>query len=1013
MGNEQVFFQIKDFEEISIDDLEVSHQSINIKGKPHRLAPGKNAIFFKQINLETDSEILGFRSKLFNGIHIVSMNRSEIDQAIEDLYETDPWRKNIISQFLNKKLDKREFVIQRKDLPLVSHYSTQLSEPTVIVSRSILRDEKVLLIEGKPGVGKSHLVNLLTKTTANFILYRFWISNQDPHKQDRLIFENFIVDLSKRLFTDFVNRSEDDIISEISNRNATFILDGLDHVENYNNTDLERFVRFIDRIKERTRAIILSRPLRQRPNWKRQLLENWNLEQTKQVLEELYHIEYEIADSIYKITLGYPILVKYISEHYKKYGTIPDTKRFEDINSYYDQIVSQEKGKQALALFLCTSSFLMHSEVSLLLGKETSPLITEFISERPYLFDLRLNRITLFHDSFHTYLRNSAIDYSTMAERISEQVYQSIMAGEKRFQSRLLNFEFSIDQCRSIVQKFASLDYFKIQIGNVTDYEAFRDLYTNIRQLLCKLEPKDLSIEQYYDLGLILSLTVRDHGSSINGFYYIYARALLMNGVNEEHITSSRYLFGMLYYLNTGDGTHMENLKSNSYFETSEFFRELKNDISKENDYFSHYHRPLSPKTIIDALSNTELASNRDNLVYILADLYVNRQDDQQCVSLLETIENYMEGKEDRAVEELTEITATTAFKHHRATHVLSDAKRRLLAIGKCSETNDFINLSLGDLIKNGRSKGDYELWTEVVDYLRLSIYQNRKIDIESISGFWTKYDKRHDYTFLKSPGALIPFEELGYLDWKDSVSFLIEIQGISEKGYRWLVGSYIEQKGVEFLEPLLNEFDHTQLRTSWLLLPPEFLNVLPMEVFDAELDEQMYYHRSSRTIEVHDIINALKSEKAWLVKRELKLAGFKIKIDTEHPEIEFVRSTGINIQIHEREQYDDDILNVEQSNEPLKTIIDVAKETDDYYWALPKPEKFHCFDQADIRKNINQIFFHGLTAKTKNSEAFHSAFFLSGNMVKILHDAKVKVDYGRLFKSFCAFIDLSHFQLQ
>ena len=32
--------------------------------------------------------------------------------------------------------------------------------------------------------------------------------------------------------------------------------------------------------------------------------------------------------------------------------------------------------------------------------------LEEFVKEHPYLFDIKLNRIALFHDSFTTYLRN-------------------------------------------------------------------------------------------------------------------------------------------------------------------------------------------------------------------------------------------------------------------------------------------------------------------------------------------------------------------------------------------------------------------------------------------------------------------------------------------------------------------------------------------------------------------------------------------------------------------------------
>ena len=154
----------------------------------------------------------------------------------------------------------------------------------------MLEFENILFIEGKPGIGKSHLVTCLTKEYNQPLVYRFWVSNQDKDYDLRLLFKNFIANISKELFGDLRRRTKDEIIQYISGIKKTVIIDGLDHVENYRPEELEYFVSFIDTLKETTKVIVLSRPLKRDIHWKKQQLVNWNFEETRLVLDELYGI---------------------------------------------------------------------------------------------------------------------------------------------------------------------------------------------------------------------------------------------------------------------------------------------------------------------------------------------------------------------------------------------------------------------------------------------------------------------------------------------------------------------------------------------------------------------------------------------------------------------------------------------------------------------------------------------------------------------------------------------------
>ncbi len=52
-NSESFHFQIKDFEDVSVDDLRIQNNEIFIKGKPHKLSSKKNVLFFKKTSIKT------------------------------------------------------------------------------------------------------------------------------------------------------------------------------------------------------------------------------------------------------------------------------------------------------------------------------------------------------------------------------------------------------------------------------------------------------------------------------------------------------------------------------------------------------------------------------------------------------------------------------------------------------------------------------------------------------------------------------------------------------------------------------------------------------------------------------------------------------------------------------------------------------------------------------------------------------------------------------------------------
>lgn len=1026
-NDKEYFFQIKDFASISLNEIVVSETEIIIAGNLHKLSNETNVLFFKRLEITPDCEILGIPALRLGNIYIISQSGQEIDQRIEELYKTDHLRKYIIDQFFSGCLDKRNLLIKISDLPSLNIFKTYLIEPTVNVTRKLLDVENILLIEGKPGVGKSHLVVNLENQYKNNVVYRFWVSNQDNDYNERLKYNNFIQDFSKKLFRNLKPYTEVQIIAKLREREKTVIIDGLDHVENYNPNDLEKYVAFINNLKEHCKVIVLSRPLQRLLPWKKQLLGNWNHGQTKIVLNELYHIQdYKIIQKIFTITDGYPILVRYIAEQYRIEGIVPDFEAFDSIDKYYEKIIEGEKGKQALALFLCVRSYLMQSEIDLFLDTYGAMFVKQFVSEHPYLFELRLNRISMFHDSFITFLRKRNTDYKIVSAKVNAVVYASIMNIEKRFQSRFSYFDHSKEEKQSIIRKYASIVEFKKLIEGVIDFEAVRDFYFQIRETLSKMEAEVLEIRQYYDLSLILNMVSRDHISTLNGFHFIYCRSLLFNGYTIEDITSTRYLFGMFYYLETNDGSLLLNTTSDDNYETRRFFSELQNDVQEEIEFFEKHQKPLSISKICSLLNDSSNMHFREIVTYILEDLFIHTENRKTYKIWYRGISEYMKGNEWKALTILEEITYDLGIDQYSLSYILKQAREYLLAIGKLPKENDFLNLSLKQYIVNHRNDTSFTMWVDILSYLRLALHQGRKIDLKSISLFWTKYYARKDHSLYALDTALPIFEKLGFIEMYDSVSLINKIQVMSEKGYRGLLADYIMQRPPEFMASIFNDFHTDNLNVSWFLLDTEYINVLPDRVYNIELRNQIRYHRTDNNIPYDEVENLLDSNRMDKFREDLAFHRYSISIKDKRPEINKLKALRIPYKTFKEKEY-------ESSSTPLsyfeQGILDssnkhliienrlnpseVAAFGDGYYAALSDIDIYKVFSKEEMRANMQGILFNAITSRLRTIDHFHSLWPLPGNVIKLFYSNEVVDDFEEYFKSFIAYLDLSMFDLK
>jgi DNA replication protein DnaC len=1020
MGMDEYFFQIKDFKKVQLKSLSITGNQININGTPHQLSTETNVIFFKEIDYVANTVILGIPAYDLDGIYIVSLNRTEIEKYITKLYRKDPHRRAIIEQYFAVQMDKRELEFAKFRLPLISVYSTKLQERTVRISRKLLEFKDILLIEGKPGIGKSHLVGALQEQFAKNVLYRFWISNQDQTYEERLQYANFLTDLGKKIFNDFRDRTEAEILASIKSRGATLILDGLDHVENYNRKDLQNFVDFIERAQIHCKVIVLSRPLQKQLPWKKQILTNWNERQTRKILAELYHIDnYPTAGAIYEITSGYPILVSYIAQQYKKDGGLSDTTKFESIEAYYNNLLKDERGKQALAIFLCSRGFIMRTELKLFLSDYPLSFVSQFIEERPFLFELRLNRISLFHDSLITYLRKSGVDYSSLQDNFNTVVFESLMTGQKRFQSRIGHFELARTQNVSVLKWYSSIDNFKTIMRGVIDFEAIREFYHQLRNMLCTLDPEDLEVNEYYDLTLIINLTQRDHASTITEFQFTYVKALIFNGYTEEDITSSKYLFAMWYYLKSNDASLLLNASSDDLYDTQNFHLRLDQELDEEINFFDSQAFPFKPKSIEQALHDVTNFSYSENIETILVNLYVHEKNRSQFQALYMAIKDYMDGAEPAAIRKLINAVPKN-MDYHQAWYPLGKAKKKLISLGVNPETNDYINLTLKDyLIKHGQ-KGSFTLTPEVFSYLRLSLHRRKPTDIESISVFWTKYYQRKDYTLFGLDMVLTVFELKKWIHWQESIRLISEIQEITEKGYGDLLARYTMQHDPAFLLEILSAFERNELTISWFDLRPEYLDLLPEELCRAELIERLQYN-FGESLSINKFENLLTSNKVSMLEGYLKAYHCQLRVSPGDRNISLLDTLGIKYIIH-KQAHDEFIRSGEEEiNDPGKvdstdsdliklknlTPAQLAATPDGDNTALADPGLFRQFSKASVKRDFKAILFNALTGKSNNSDYYHVLWVMPGTILKLMHDQDIEISETFLH-SFQIYLDLS-----
>jgi hypothetical protein len=1024
-----IYCQMKDFEQIELSDLKIGEKEINIKGKKHKLSNDCNILFVKHIDIIPNGEILGLPSYLVDGVHIISITREEVRSKITKLYEIDLNRMSIMENYFEGKFDKRVLYIQLNELPPIEIYSTELMDKTVNLQEIELEPSSVLMIEGKPGVGKSHLVNQI-KLNENKVLYRFWISNQDVNYRERLEYKNFISNLIKDLFKNYKKKNEEEIVNKLVEDNLTLIIDGLDHVENYNPYEFNLFIKFIEKVADKGKVIVFTRPLKSDVNWEIIKLHNWNFEQVFQYMNVQFHItNYSIIKNIYDKTQGYPILVNYIGKYYLKNNELPAIERLEDLNDYYREVTKNLNMRSALAIFLSSHSFFMYSEFDELLDGLASSMLKEFIIAHPYLFEVKLNRISLVHDSLNSFLKSEVKNYQTYSDVIAKKVFESILKGEKRYISRYYFYNFTGEQHKQIIKKYSNIRFFKTWIESCIDIEAVQSFYFQLRKSLENLNSNVLSIYEYYDFSLILNILSRDHISNLNRFLYVYVISILENGYSENDITSSGYVFSMLYFLKKGDYVPLKTIANDQHFDTRYFYNELIEIIEEENKHFEILEKQIDIKSAaLDINQSRSELTKKDAIKEIFVYIYVHGTDIDKFKKWEQILRDFIDNNEEKiAIEFVENLLINYDIRPFWAKSIISYTKYKLESLGVLQNNNDFLELSLGDFINKNKHVGSYELHTMILDYLRLAIKNEKAVNIKSIIQYFLSYYERKDYSVINIDNALITFQSLGYITMEDSVSIIIELQEKSEKGIRHLLNSYVEKLSFQDFEKFVIEYDLNSLRLNLFSLPVGFINRLKEPLVMEHFYNILRHHSYSKRLEYNQISNLLHSVYGEKILSLISSIGFSISIDHNLILDDKFKIFTDAFQITSTNQYSNLENNSEKNiengiitNKDLDYIkhlrlspAEISFYTDGNHSSFSDLSLYNHFKKNELKEYLNEIFHHAITCRIKSINNFADLYFLVGNVPGFLVNyVDIEVDNSCLFKSLMGFLELSGIEI-
>lgn len=1008
--------QVKNYPCAELKDIKISKNVLCIDGNKNEFEPTDNNILVVNTALiKTDDSFMGLPCTKMDGIIIIPLTPEQVANRMDNMFNMESRELQIIHK-ADDITENAVFEITIDDLPEIIQMSIDLENETILL-RNVPDDfeRSITFIEGKPGVGKSHFVNEICEKYPDAVVYRFWIGSQDPNRNRRIRFENFLSELGIKIYKTAKKVYIDELVETIRKDNKLIVIDGLDHVENYNPQELEDFIAFIEKLSN-IRVVVLSRPLKRTIEWKKDTLLDWNFEETRLYLEMVHGIvDYKIQDKIFHVTGGYPIITYFISEDYKINHILDIEQPIEGINEYYDTLfIGEDRPSEAIGVFATGNCFFTWKELeSFFSDPEMYEVIRQFIELHPYLFKQLMNRISLIHDSFNTYLRTKISSYSQRQKKVISIIRSSILDGSIEYMDRMQSFCFDEEFYTILLKRYSDFDEFKKLMLSTRDYNSIQSLYI---QLQCILEDRKgvLDVYQYYSFALLFQIANRNDLIGTNR--WVLQMLIYMNNHDgiEDNIFSSDYIWQVYIACKNSEKLVAQYL-SNRHFGDGQFY-DLIDDVNGEVAFFEKKNIIIKYVDVKKAFDNDDnLMFDKDNvLIDYLVSVWIHGNKDDKFYN---DFVRYIQGDR-KCISEMQKELSQYGFDEFWISTSLESAEYQLHELGYFGDSNIFRNISLLDLISQEAAKGSYKVVESAASYMKLANYEKRDIDIDNLAYSWAMYFNHKDYSVYTIDEALITFEQQGLISEDNSFDIIQKLMAQSDDGISHLMTSYANKKGMEYVKKINEQgyFSDRDCKIRFWELDAAIYDCFGKEDVAMQVTELLRYHYPSKDIDAKVIQTIMESKYKKLVLDGIEYYGYSIL----SPSVELIpvlEDRGIKYFDSDEQNKEEYIplqyghIHKEDYGYIAKQNIDyleVAEYTDGWDSCLPFVDVFSLYKKEDIRRDCVEIVHRAMYARKARREYLGTWSLLVGNIPALFFQYEIDVNWEKLYAIFIDFLELS-----
>lgn len=975
--------------EYAVQVKNLSDNDLSLDTSKHKIHHGTTTIDYtsvesamyiyngKQPKIEPNSKFFDHPAYTKDGVTLLNLSADLMWDCIDQNFAN----KNRITSILrtiDRKLSDGQNMITRLDLPSFSYFSTTLSEETHKIRKYILSsDAGTIWVFGKPGVGKSHLINEMDVEENR--IYRFWISEDDIHRHDRLGFVSFLNELSTKIFGDNKSRTDEILISALISSPRYFYIDGFDHVENYNPGELNKYTLFFEKlVKENARIVFLSRPLKvgcfNNINTKIEL-GNWNEDETFEFCKYEAISDFTVQNEIYRLSNGYPILTRYIVEEYKNNRILPTRlSQFTSLSEYYDQLISDESIKPILKIL---SSFPVYFTIDEIKNacNDSADIISAFVNNRKFLFICRKNRFYFFHDSFIKYLNEipKSEPYVQFVSRLNLIIETSVINGHPEYMSRLYAYDtVSSDFLTRIFIIYSDINRFSHYTKNTLDYDSIASLYGYIRRNIKRTDLKARTPRRLYDIVLISLILSRDNIEDNYSFLYQLWRYFAIHNINyADIIFSNGSMFGAFLYFDDFDLHRFINddLLRTGYRKSR---YEIDDSVESEINFFDQF---TSDKT--DEITSI-LTRNRDEFINdagdyklrnLLVNIWVHHHYEHELYS---HIDSFFNGVTDYQTLRFYYEQYLRKHKNRDKYHLLSteqSAKHLILELGYLPNCNKYLNETIKNICISGASQGSWEVLKDLTALIRLANKNKKSLDIVNLYLFFPMYYNHKDYSVYHLPEVLF---DTSFIESKKSIAnhlrWIDKLQDMSDKGIRDLYCNYINLFCTKnsFKLRKLGAFNADNHRLYISGLSKETLNQMSEEeVIRTFLKSVSYVTRSIDLDDIQDLIIS----KHWQTIEEI-ISNHRIKVDKKTDSKGGLASLAdpqkpYSVGERFKEGYLDET-ELDYIMQNKVSIEEISMMHDGNLSALPFPDIFLSFSKREVELKCLELITNAISTRTR-----------------------------------------------